>query len=431
MSHAPLHAFMHRVAAEARGEELVSHLEHTRRRLAAATNVRAARFAILEALLRTLDELLSFQPRKADGAPLERTLGQIAFHNAVVAALAEGVFGRELLAEVRDELEFRYGFTDFTPIVAILAPRRFGKTWGIAELACACLLSIPHYIVVIASLGSRVSTELMDTMKSFLANVPGFEEQTDRNNANFLTVTNPADARDVRKVRWVPGEPDRCRGLKFRMLIMDEADFMNEDFFFNYALAAMQEEGTTVVLVTTPNGRSGGAIGYVQAIMLLRDKYGKPVVHTVHIGGKCEECTIAGVGRCPHAGLYLPTHMTSARREMVMALMSTSSKANALIQQELMAEYASAGGGFLPPEGIDAIEKGVAWRPAFEYHVARVFICVDPNEGGRSNTSFVAVFYLPGAERFVVCGLAAEAGLAAPEPRLRREAADDEPLRAG
>lgn len=162
---------------------------------------------------------------------LERSLGQIKFHSAVMPSVVASIFGSSLLAECRDELEYRYGMSDFTPVTSILAPRRFGKSLGMAVMVAAALLAIPNYVVVLASITKRVSAEMMNTIKDLLSHVPGFADQIDRDNSENLRIVNPDDPRDFRHLRCVPGNHTKCRGIKAKWILLDEADFMDTDFF--------------------------------------------------------------------------------------------------------------------------------------------------------------------------------------------------------
>ena len=174
-----------------------------------------------------------------------------------------------------------------------------------------------------------------------------------------------------------------------------------------YACPSLKEDGVALVLITTPNARSGGIKGYVERLISVRDKRGNPVMNTVHIGGKCASCKAAQKPKCAHNAMFLPAHITSARREMVKLLMSADGEATTLIEQELDAAFTSGAEGYLPAEAITTLRKAHAWRAGPEYVIERMYLLVDPSFGGASRTSYTAVFYLPRALEFVITTMGA------------------------
>ena len=407
VSLAPLHALMYELSLAEVAPPLRTHLDIMRTPPPATSR---AGFLVLDALIARMDSLMSFQPPDENGLPMETTDGQFLFHHAFIGTVLELIFGEAGLEGAREELAARYGYAEIRPCASVLAGRRVGKSVAVALFVAAAMLELPRLTVVVASLRKRVSVLMMKSIQMYLKAVPGVAARIIASNSECVQLCSEGDPLDIREIKCVPGVVDNCRGVGADIVIIDEGAFLKSEFFRFYVCPTMQRRGAAFIIITTPNAGVAGGTNYVKELSALVDVGGRPVVTTVHIGGRCGPCRAEKRPSCPHSDIYMPSHLPTARRALARLLMTvgTDDDGAMAVAQELEGQFAEDGRGYVPTGDVAALRAAAVWAPRAEFRVPRVFIMADPTFGGASRMAICAAFYLPGARAFVLVGLAAE-----------------------
>ena len=112
-------------------------------------------------------ELLYDMLRKIDAASYPRSHHQRKFHESFVKASLRSIYGDEYPA-AEEKLLKRFESAKINPIVMIVTPRRFGKTYSVAQYVAAYSAAIDGREVAIFSTGRRASKKMLDLVMKFL-----------------------------------------------------------------------------------------------------------------------------------------------------------------------------------------------------------------------------------------------------------------------
>ena len=120
-----------------------------------------------------------------------RSNDQKRFHAAFLQACLPKIFGREWDYNSLRIMQ-RLGLKRIRPEVLCMTPRRWGKTWSVAMFVAAMLLCVPGIKISIFSTGKRASCSLMDTISTFIQNIPGGRSRIVKQNQEELFIAQTA-----------------------------------------------------------------------------------------------------------------------------------------------------------------------------------------------------------------------------------------------
>lgn len=135
-----------------------------------------------------------------------RSEQQKQFHHIMLRCLAKQVYLESIWTHELEILEYN-GFDSLNTEVMVSAPRRFGKSWGVAMLACVVLLCVPHCELSIFASNKRAAggdTGMSSIIRKFLLEhfkVPKEKFYTDNSEHIFLKFPG----NDIRKLNAYPG----------------------------------------------------------------------------------------------------------------------------------------------------------------------------------------------------------------------------------
>jgi hypothetical protein len=128
-------------------------------------------------------------------------------HPLIVAMCVYIVFGPELFKANKKEIMERYGFTatDIHPLLSILTPRRCGKTWGIAMIMVALMVSVPNIRIAIFSKVLGQVKAMIFEAKKFMAD---FFPHVKLNMDQTLGISYKVSEQDERFIRGYSSQED-------------------------------------------------------------------------------------------------------------------------------------------------------------------------------------------------------------------------------
>ena len=113
----------------------------------------------LERLYATLAEI--------DAADYPRSHHQRQFHDSFIKAALRSIYTDDY-AICEKRLEARFNTDYINPIVMVVTPRRFGKTYSVAQFVAAYTAAVHGKEVAIFSTGRRASKKMLDLVVKFL-----------------------------------------------------------------------------------------------------------------------------------------------------------------------------------------------------------------------------------------------------------------------
>ena len=112
---------------------------------------------LVDELAKTLDEF-----------GYNRYVLQKRFHNAMITSMLPNIYGTDFHAN-KERIKKKFNITgDIKQEVMILSARKIGKTWTVAMFVAALLITIPKISIVVFSMASRTSKQMVRIVDDFL-----------------------------------------------------------------------------------------------------------------------------------------------------------------------------------------------------------------------------------------------------------------------
>ncbi|ELR11437.1 uncharacterized protein ACA1_121440 [Acanthamoeba castellanii str. Neff] len=112
---------------------------------------------------------------KLDGLGFRRSLHQIAFHEAFIAACIAQIYGKDFLRHLV-RITQENGFSDLRSEIGVVCPRRWGKTTAVSMFAAAFMWTQPDAEICIYSVARRASAMLLLKVLQMVKKLSGDDE---------------------------------------------------------------------------------------------------------------------------------------------------------------------------------------------------------------------------------------------------------------
>ena len=139
---------------------------------------------ILNKLLKALDLL--------DSVGYKRSEQQIEFHNYFIGACLSLIYGSEL-PENLERLKLELKLLSIKKSIALLPPRRYGKTTSIALFVAACLYAFPEITIFVYSVAKRISVVFKKLVEEIFLALPspkGGHQIKENNQETFSIISH-------------------------------------------------------------------------------------------------------------------------------------------------------------------------------------------------------------------------------------------------
>jgi len=327
-----------------------------------------------------------------DNNGYERSAHQRLFHRAFMMASLEqfyrGDLQRNLVRLLSD-----FGVSELHSEVAIMTPRRFGKTWGVAMWAASMLVMGRDHDTCIYSTGSRVSKMMLQTiMRMVRVLAAKFGGNIVSINKNEECVFETA-AGYTNSIHAYPAKSDTLRGTGSKRrtgtVILEEAAFIAPDVSLSIVAPTLTRKYVNLFAISTINKDDM----VMSSFMTATYPDGRAVMLSLNFALVCSACRESGrADTCQHMLGDLPHWSSTQQHQKLAALMRQSQET---LQREI--------------RGVDISENV---RPAFNAAAigalndavmgtlraplrtqSHVFVTIDPACGG-SNSAMALVSFV-------------------------------------
>lgn len=103
---------------------------------------------------------------------VERHENQKLWHWWMIVACLRHIYGLDWQNASTRVLR-SLGLSEIRTEILVMTPRRFGKTWSVAMIVCALLLSVPGFRIAVISPGSRTSGKMLEEIKRMMGRLRG------------------------------------------------------------------------------------------------------------------------------------------------------------------------------------------------------------------------------------------------------------------
>lgn len=142
-----------------------------------------------------------------DNSPdYKRNLMQRRAHDFYIQATLRAIFGSDFGHNIA-KLRAMYRLTELRQEVLVSAPRRNGKTYATCMFGSGVMCAVPNMTLAVFSTGRRASRAFLLTTYKMIVHL-GFKDWIHEFNQEVITLRNPKNERDERKISSFPSRPD-------------------------------------------------------------------------------------------------------------------------------------------------------------------------------------------------------------------------------
>lgn len=329
----------------------------------------------------------------------ERSSHQRLFHRSFMMASLEQ-FYREDLQRNLVRLLREYGASELHSEVAIMTPRRFGKTWGVAMWAACMLVTGRDHDTCIYSTGARVSKMMLQTilrMVRVLMEHFGGGIISINKNEEVVFQTNEGY---INSICAYPAKSETLRGTGSKRrtgtVILEEAAFIDPAVSLSIVAPTLTRKYVNLFAISTINSEDM----VMSSFMTAKYPDGRSVMLSLNFSLVCEACRDAGkADSCQHRMGDLPHWSSVAQHQKLHALMSQAQETlNREIRGIDVSENTKPAFNSGALTALADAELGTVQKLPPQTHV---FIVVDPACGG-SNSSLALISFVVTGNKVVV-----------------------------
>lgn len=347
-----------------------------------------------EKLNKVIDDIYRVSGHKREAAQME-------FINAFKMACAPIVYGERDWATGKARFFKRHGITKTQRLVCCVAPRRFGKTVGVAIFTLAMILVVPRLPIIIFATNKRTATSIIQMQNQWLSQLPLGRERKchalsyikvipEEAVPNCRTNADRQVHPDASGIWPMPASKNGTRGVTAKIVIMEEAAYIDPVIWEMICIPLLGVSGTVLLGISTPSSQDNF---YGGLISRKNKTTGEDLFHLVLIGMSCEDCRSRGIAaHCSHMRHMLPAWKDSEGQKLLFDVMSEQA-----YRQEAQGEQMKDRIPCFKAHDVDALWRRKRKRIIGEHGV--VFIAVDPSggsgavAGGGSEVAMTAFVY--------------------------------------
>jgi len=314
-----------------------------------------------------------------------RSSHQRLFHRAFMMASLEQFYRQDLQRNLVRLLR-EYGASELHSEVAIMTPRRFGKTWGLAMWAACMLVVGRDHDTCIYSTGARVSKMMLQTILRMVRILQEkFGGAIISINKNEEVVYETAQGY-VNSINAYPAKSETLRGTGSKRrtgtVILEEAAFIDPEVSLSIVAPTLTRKYVNLFAISTINSDDM----VMSSFMTAKYPDGRSVMLSLNFSLVCEACREAGrADSCQHRMGDLPHWSSVEQHQKLNALMS---HAQETLQREIrgldMSENTKPAFNAGAIEALKDPELGIVKAPLPTQ--SHVFVIIDPACGGANSS---------------------------------------------
>ena len=289
--------------------------------------------------------------------------------------------------------------------------RQQGKTSTLGKFIAALAIFSPcgGCLATVYSTGLDRAVELVKAAKQYVNWMRGDSGRM-REHASILLTRDNERSFTIRTAEGVhnevaarPRNVDSCRGDAPLCAFFDEAAFMSEAFWYQFAYPLLQVKGRVFTCTTTPPPADNYFAAFARSVKAEMER-GNTFFVLINHALACEECISAGVHEeCTHQLYLIPPWKSLLRMTHMSSLVPAGRKKD--FQAEVYGVCHASDGFYFKRELIDAMrDRARLSRPDLQGNV--IYIAVDPGSHQSSEMGLVACGLSAASGQTVVLGVA-------------------------
>ncbi len=317
--------------------------------------------------------------------PLVRTSYQVEAHRKIFKVMTPTIYGDDI-DRYPDLIKDYWQYDDLGTHLAIMWPRRDGKSWSgaIAMSSSAYVLKGKKFIV--CSTGERISAEMTGHMLKFFFQLTGSKGMIAKMTVEHLIITPSRDPNDTSAfhIYFLPCSPDKIRGISADVVFIDEAGFTKKSMLTDVILPLDSMVRVAVIMISSP---PTSLANFFYRYFDLKQGDGKKIYDTLRIQSMCETCQAEGLDDCLHKKDRERAPWKSLEKEKEVRAQYGDDKKK--LRRELYGMTESDDLEVFRREDINRWHERDCFT--FEFCPQHVFVTIDLAAGGNhSDTAFFA-----------------------------------------
>jgi hypothetical protein len=229
--------------------------------------------------------------------------------------------------------------------------------------------------------------------------------QFQRNNHSGFSITNNTNAGVINEVASKPKNPDSCRGDAPKAAFFDEIGFIEEKFWYKFALPLLQVTERICTCTTTPPPADGFFAVFVDKIKD-RNAIGDNFFFLENHSLACRSCIESQEAtECCHNLHYVPPWKSLMRFGQMKSLIPARQMAT--FQSEVFGVLSQQDATYFPAKLVDAFVRRERLRKRYKNDfVPTIWVGVDPAGHQKSEMGLTAMFICCDTGMVVIIGLA-------------------------
>jgi hypothetical protein len=357
--------------------------------------------ATLSALFSKLEQI--------DGLEFPRSHHQIKFHDCFTRACLRIIYGADY-ERCEPQLLREFAVPEFRTEVMIVTPRRFGKTFSVAQYCAAFAASVMGKEVAIFSTGRRASKKILDLVWRFLKPIMRPTQKLMLKNVEEIHLFDSATNK-LNKVCSYPSKVQTLKGSGGDLIVCEEAAYMDQQVFYEVVVPLLGLRDTALIAISTILGPDN----FYTKLVELKDKQGKTLFDIQKFELVCDACRkTATPWQCTHMTDTLPPWLSEDKHTKIREFLPaeligretmgiTMSDATRAFEGPLVDRFAARAAVQLPPlkrwlsDNVLFINPIGAPDPqAHQVPGSAIYTAVDPSGGGASEYAIASVLHHAG-----------------------------------
>lgn len=305
---------------------------------------------------------------------------QAVFQRDCVASLFPLLYGRDWDANAQDIMR-RHGRTTVPSYTAFIAARSDGKTVAVSMVLAALLYSCSDMALTIGIFAAfqKQTSMLIENVHRFVLLLPDGAKMCERSQKELRVWPRGASHRETRPSTLMAksSNADAARGLQPDIIVVDEASFVNDNYWYRVILPMTMADRRVLWAITSPTGQQN----LFHAMTTKKLPNGQPLCAVT----KPETC---GCGpACNHRLLRPLVHKSDPRKaDAIKVLYARNAAARA---REVMGATDIEATNVFDEAQVD---RALRSRDDVTDPVPFIFVGIDPSAGGEGSRTACVIF---------------------------------------
>jgi len=356
---------------------------------------------VLSALFAKLEEI--------DQLEYPRSLHQIKFHDCFTRASLRIIYGDDF-DRCQQRLLREFDSREFRTEVMIVTPRRFGKTFSVAQYCAAFTASVLGKEVAIFSTGRRASKKILDLVVRFMEPILlPTQRITTRNQEEVHVLDEETGKRN--KVCSYPSKVQTLKGSGGDLIVCEEAAYMDQQVFYEVVVPLLGLRDTALIAISTILDPSN----FYTKLIDMKDPDGKALFDVQKFELVCAKCKASSTPwECTHMTDTLPPWLSGEKHHKIRNFLPpeligretmgiTMSDSNKAFSAGSITSFSSAPLAALPVVAEYVCRRVLQTQFITTKHIlaeqapaSAIYTAVDPSGGGASEYAIASVLHFNG-----------------------------------